>query len=131
MSLILNQKKEIMKTLKSSIAAAFLLVTTGSFAHTYSDYSVEGKGKDKPLVRKEEPFFRKAGDRLYLNFLNSEMGDVQIRVIDSENRIVYSETLKSTLVVEKAFNFEKAEKDSYKVIIKDGEETYAEYYVVK
>ena len=117
--------------MKISIAAALLLVTTGSFAHTYNHYSVEGKGKDNPRVRKEEPFFRKAGDKLYLNYFNREMGDVQIRVIDSENRIVYSETLKSPLVVEKAFNFEKAEKDSYKVVIKDGEETFAEVYVVK
>ncbi len=119
-----------MKTLKTSIAAAFLLATTGSFAHTYNAFSVEGKGIDHPIV-KEEPFFRKAGDKLYLNFFNREMGDVQIRVIDSENRIVYSETLKSTLVVEKAFNFEKAEEDRYKVIVKDGDQTYAEYYVVK
>jgi hypothetical protein len=121
-----------MKTMKTITAAVLLLLTTGSFAHTFNtSLSAAENGNDNPIVRKEEPFFRKSGDKLYLNFFNREMGDVQIRVIDSENRIVYSETLKSTLLVEKAFNFEKAEKDSYKVILRDGDETYAEYYVVK
>ncbi len=106
-----------------------ILLSAGTFANT--SYSVDTEGKEIIGSTKEGPFFRKTGDKLFLNFFNREMGDVQIKVIDSENRILYSETLKSTLVVEKAFNFGNAEKDSYKVVVKDANDTYAEYYVVK
>jgi hypothetical protein len=78
-----------------------------------------------------KPFFRRSEDKLFMNFCNQEMGDVKIMVIDSDNRIVFKETLKDKLVVEKAFNFSSAVKDSYRVIVKDGNETYSEYYVVK
>ncbi|SMP10692.1 hypothetical protein SAMN06265375_1011344 [Muriicola jejuensis] len=107
---------------------ALILVSATTFANTVSSLpSVNGKEKEL----KEGPYFRKSGDKLFLNFFNKEMGDVQIKVIDSENRVLYSETLKSTLVVEKAFNFGNAEKDSYKVVVRDANDSYAEYYVVK
>ncbi|NNK18429.1 MAG: hypothetical protein HKP49_04700 [Maribacter sp.] len=121
-----------MKTLKSISAIALLFATASTYANNFTPAtSVEGSGVVVSSLEKNEPYFRKAGDKLYLNFFNKEMSDIQIRVVDSENRIVYSETLKSRLVVEKAFNFENAEKDSYKVVLKDGKDTYAEYYVVK
>ncbi|QBA63582.1 hypothetical protein [Muriicola soli] len=121
-----------MKTLKSISVMALLFATAYSYANTSSTISsVQENEVEVISLEKNEPFFRKAGDKLYLNFFNKEMGDIQIRVVDSENRIVYSEVLKSKLVVEKAFNFGKAEKDSYKVVVKDGKDTYAEYYVVK
>jgi hypothetical protein len=66
-----------------------------------------------------------------MNFFNEKMGDVQIRVMDSDNRVIFKETLKDKLIVEKAFNFSTAVKDSYKVIVTEGNETYYEYYVVK
>jgi hypothetical protein len=121
-----------MKRIKISFAIAFLFATALSTAHTLpATSSLQNEGMDIGLEGEYEPFFRRTGEKLYLNFFNSEMGDVQIKVIDSENRVVYSETLKSHLVVEKAFNFENAVKDSYKVIVKNGKETYSEYYVVK
>lgn len=111
---------------------ALLFATAVSYANTSTTISSVQKNEVEIISNeKNEPFFRKAGDKLYLNFFNKEMGDIQIRVVDSENRVVYSEVLKSKLVVEKAFNFGKAEKDSYKVVVKDGKDTYAEYYVVK
>jgi len=120
-----------MKTLKSITAIAMLFATASNYAHTTLSIPSAQNGIEIPAKVKNEPFFRKSGDKLYLNYFNQEMEDIQIRVVDSENRIVYSETLNSKLVVEKAFNFSKAEKDSYKVVVKSGKETYAEYYVVK
>ncbi len=107
---------------------AMILISAGTYAHN-SNAKPSFDVKDGET--KVSPFFRKAGDKLFLNFLNRDMGDVQIKVIDSENRILYSETLKSTLVVEKAFNFGNAEKDSYKIVVRDDNDTFAEYYVVK
>ncbi len=111
---------------------ALIIASATTFANTVSALPSEnGKEKEVRSTYKEGPYFRKSGDKLFLNFFNKEMGDVQIKVIDSENRVLYSETLKSTLVVEKAFNFGNAEKDSYKVLVRDANDTYAEYYVVK
>ncbi|GGD43803.1 hypothetical protein GCM10011361_08450 [Muriicola marianensis] len=107
---------------------AMILISAGTYAHSFN---VKPSFDINDGDIKESPFFRKAGDKLFLNFFNREMGDVQIKVIDSENRILYSETIKSSLIVEKAFNFGKAEKDSYKIVVRDANDTFAEYYVVK
>ena len=121
-----------MKTLKSITAIAFLFATTLSIAHsTPSVLPVLNNGISVTADGEHKPYFRKTENKLFMNFFNQEMGDVQIKVIDSENRVVFNETLKNTLVVEKAFNFSSAVQDSYKVIVKDGNETYYEYYVVK
>jgi len=121
-----------MKTFKSITVIAFLFATALSFANTTpSVLPAQNNGIIMTVDGEHKPYFRKTDNRLFLNFFNKEMSDVQIRVLDSENRIVYKETLKDVLVVEKAFNFSTAEKDSYKVIVKEENETYFEYYVVK
>lgn len=83
--------------------------------------------------RKEntKPVFRKDGEKVFLNLLNSDMADVNITVYDSENRVVFNETLEDTLLVEKAFNFEQAYKDNYMVVVKNGESTFYEDVLVK
>jgi flagellar hook assembly protein FlgD len=121
-----------MKTLKSLTAFTLLFATALSFAHTTpSVSSIQNNGASVSVKGDHKPYFRKSSGKLFMNFFNQEMGDVRIQVIDSENRIVFKETLKEKLVVEKVFNFSSAVKDSYKVIVKDGNETYSEYYVVK
>ena len=121
-----------MKTIKSITVIALLFATALSFAHTTpSVLPVKNNGISVTAGGEHKPFFRKTKNKLFMNFFNQEMGDVKIRVIDSENRVIFKETLKNKLVVEKAFNFSSAVKDSYKVIVKDGNETYYEYYVVK
>lgn len=121
-----------MKTFKSITAIAMLFATALSFAHTApSVLPVKNNGISVVADGDHKPFFRKTANKLFLNFFNQEMGDVQIRVMDSDNRIIFKETLRDKLIVEKAFNFSSAVKDSYKVIVKDGNETYYEFYVVK
>jgi len=121
-----------MKTIKSITVISFLFATALSFAHTTSSYlPVQKNGISVVAKGEHKPFFRKTENKLFMNFFNQEMGDVQIKVMDSEYRVVFKETLKNELVVEKVFNFSSAIKDSYKVIVKDGNDTYYEYYVVK
>ena len=121
-----------MKTFKSITAIALLFATALSFANTTpSVLPVNNNGISVLAEGDHKPFFRKTKNKLFMNFFNQEMGDVQIRVMDSDNRVIFKETLKDKLIVEKAFNFSTAVKDSYKVIVVDGDESYYEYYVVK
>lgn len=78
--------------------------------------------------RKEntKPVFKKDGQRVFLNLLNSDKEDVKITIYDSENRVVFKETVTDTFLVEKAFNFEKAYEDTYRVVVKDGDDTFYE-----
>ena len=85
------------------------------------------------LTKKEitRPVFKKKGDKLYMNLLNLGLEKVNIKVVDSENRVVFSEVVKGELLIQKAFNFEKAFEDSYTVVVKDSEGTYREKLEVK
>jgi hypothetical protein len=94
--------------------------------------SVEN-GEIKILSKKEnnKPVFRRKGSKLYLNLLNLDSKDVQIKVFDSDNRMLYSEIIENESVVAKAFNFETAFEDRYTIVVKDGENTYYEDILVK
>ena len=50
---------------------------------------------------------------------------------DSEGRLVYSDKNSGEQIVQKAFNFENAIKDTYKVVIFDGEKRFEETVTVK
>ena len=63
---------------------------------------------------------------LFLNLLNLDGEDVQIKVFDSDNRTLFSEVIKNESIVTRAFNFETAHEDRYTVIVKDCENTYYE-----
>ncbi|SHH02325.1 hypothetical protein [Flagellimonas flava] len=106
--------------------AAFLLGTMG-FANGPAKSEVE-----KNLISVElDPVFVKKGDKLFLNLLNLSQDKVVVKVYDSQNRVVYSEAIKGEMVVEKAFNFEKAFEDEYTVVVVDESGTYRETIAVK
>ena len=81
-------------------------------------------------IENTKPVFRLKGDRLFLNLLNLEGKDVQIKVFDSNNRTLYKEVIENETVITKAFNFESAYKDQYTVVVKEGKNTYYEDIVV-
>ncbi|MBT8264485.1 MAG: hypothetical protein KJN75_04035 [Muriicola sp.] len=121
-----------MKTIKTTIAIALLFATAIGFANNTSSTLVNGNEVTTiSNTEKHQPYFRKSNGKLYLNYLNEGMQNVQIKVIDSNNRIVFATTLKGEFVVEKAFDFNKAVKDNYKVVVKSNKETYYEYITVK
>ncbi len=96
-------------------------------------YTISLKGNEVKIVEKEEtnkPFFRKSGDRLYLNFLNLDKSNVGIKVYDKEYRVVFEDTYKDTMILEKAFNFIDAYKGSYKVVVSTNDKTYSEDFIV-
>ena len=92
-------------------------------------YEILLEGDEVKIVERKEnakPVFRTLGDKIFLNLLNLEKKDVEIKVYDSQNRVVYKETLRDQMLVEKAFNFEKAYNDNYTLVIKDGSDIYYE-----
>ncbi|MGB5227426.1 MAG: hypothetical protein WBN55_04135 [Eudoraea sp.] len=93
---------------------------------------LDSKNKKTALKRSEntKPVFRKKGSRLFLNLLNLDGKDVQIKVYDSDNRTLFSEVIENESIVTKAFNFESAYEDRYTVVVKDGKNTYYDYIVV-
>lgn len=97
-------------------------------------YTIEVGDSTLVIQKKEEktkPIIRRVGDKVFLNLLNLEEKEVNIKIMDSQNRVVYSETLEGKNIVEKAFNFEKAENDRYVLLVKNNTVTYSESILVK
>ena len=109
------------------VAGAFLLVATVGVANGPAKSEVE-----KKLVNVElDPVFVKKGEKLMMNLLNISQGTVVLKVYDSKDRLVYNESIDGKLVVEKAFNFEKAFEDEYTIVVVDKFGTYKETMAVR
>lgn len=96
-------------------------------------YTIEVSSKNVKIVDKVEklkPIFRRKGKMLYLNLLNLNESKVEIKVVDSSNRVLFSEAVQGKQVVEKAINFEKAVEDKYTVVVSHGGDTYFENVLV-
>ena len=121
-----------MKTIVKTTSILALLFATA--IATANESKVGKKALEIERLTKKEttrPVFKKKGDKLYMNLLNLDLEKVNIKVIDSENRVVFSEVIEGELVIQKAFNFEKAFEDKYTVVVKDSEGTYREKLLVK
>nr|WP_299383908.1 hypothetical protein [Allomuricauda sp.] len=116
-----------MKTVFNYVTVAAFLLGTLGYANGPAKNEVE-----KNLIKiGTDPVFVKKGDKLFLNLLNLSQEKVVLKVYDSQNRVVFKETVSGKLVVEKAFNFEKAYEDRYTVVVVDESGTYKETVLVK
>ncbi|MEX0315710.1 MAG: hypothetical protein AB3N18_16150 [Allomuricauda sp.] len=116
-----------MKSVFNYVTVAALLFGMMGFANGPAKSEVERK-----LIKVElDPVFVKKGDKLMVNLLNLSQGRVVLTIYDSQNRLVYNESIKGELVIEKAFNFEKAYEDNYTLIVKDKMGTYKTTVEVK
>lgn len=96
-------------------------------------YPISVENKEVKILKRIEntkPVFRKKGEMLFLNLLNLDSEDVQIKVFDSNNRTLFKEVIKNETVITKAFNFESAYEDHYTVVVKEGKNIYYEDIVV-
>ncbi|WP_420321927.1 hypothetical protein [Flagellimonas sp.] len=116
-----------MKSVLNYVTVAALLLGTMGFANGPAKNEVERKMINIEL----DPVFVKKGDKLLVNLLNISQGKVILKIYDSQKRLVYNESINGELVVEKAFNFEKAFKDDYTLVVTDGTGTYKTTMVVK
>lgn len=78
-----------------------------------------------------KPLFKKEQSKVSVSLLNLDLNKVEIQVVDSNNRILFSEEFKNELTIQKTFNFQSAFNDSYTVVVKDGSKTFYEDIVVK
>lgn len=119
--------------MKNTAVVAFMFATVAAIANgpknAFGKRVVE---VEKELISVElDPVFKKKGGILFLNLLNLDQEKVTIKIVDSEGRIVFRETLKDALVIEKAFNFENAFENEYTVYVVDNDETFKETVEVK
>src|SRR5690606_19821957 len=117
-----------MKTIvKNILLVAVLLGTTVGLA----------KGPAIPEVERNiitldmDPVFVTRGQTILMNLLNLSQDKVSLKVYDSLGRLVFKETVDGKLVIEKAFNFEKAFEDQYTIVVSDKNGTYRETIEVK
>jgi hypothetical protein len=92
-------------------------------------YTISISKADMRILEKKEnakPVFRRDKKMVYLNLLNLDGGDVEIKVFDSSNRVLFKQVVEGEISVEKAFNFKRAFADSYSVVVKDNNNTYYE-----
>ncbi|MDX1758784.1 MAG: hypothetical protein R3306_04095 [Arenibacter algicola] len=93
------------------------------------EFTISVEDSEVNVIARNEvtkPFFRKNGDVLYLNYLNQKLNPVVINVVDSSNRLVFTQKFDKDLVVGKVFNFTNAVKDEYTVSVSEGANTYYE-----
>ena len=121
---------------RSLTVAGFLMISVVGFANgPAANFGKKGNAKaevEKNLIDVTlDPVFVRKGEKLMVNLLNLTEGTVLLKVYDSENRLVYSESIEGELVIEKAFNFEKAFEDEYTLVVVDKLGTYKETISVK
>jgi len=119
--------------LKNTLVAALMFTTVVSLANgPESTFGKKALEVEKNLISVElDPVFKKKGQKLFVNLLNLDLEKVSIKVYDSEGRIVFKEVIEGDLIIEKAFNFEKAFEDNYTVVIVDNNKTFKEVVKIK
>ena len=117
-----------MKSIKrNALVVAMMFATVAALAN-----GPLKNGMEKKVVKVElDPVFKKKDGKLFLNLLNLDQEKVTIKVLDSEGRVVFIESFDGELIIEKAFNFEKAFENEYTVIVNDNGKTYTETVAVK
>lgn len=64
-----------------------------------------------------DPVFKRKGEKLLINFLNADQVMVEIKILDSQDNVIFTERVAGDLIVEKVFDFSKAYNDSYKIVV--------------
>lgn len=118
-----------------TVAVALLVGTIGLANTSAADFGKNGVAKfevEKNLVKVNlDPVFVKKGQKVMMNLLNISKGKVLLKVYDSQKRLVFNEAIDGDVVVEKAFNFEKAYEDKYTIVVVDKFGTYKETMEVR
>ncbi len=107
----------------------YALIVENELNYTVHSIVVSDEIVLKGKTEGNKPYFKILEDRLAINFLNLTGEAVVISIYDSENRTVFSEEL-NDLVIEKAFNFEKAFADNYIVVFKTKQKSYSKSILI-
>ena len=128
------KKQDAMKSIKrNALVVALMFATVAGMANGPKN-ALNNKVSEveKNLITVElDPVFKKEGGKLFMNLLNLDQEEVTVKIIDNEGRLVFIESFEGELIIEKAFNFEKAFENEYTVIVEDNNETFKETVEVK
>jgi len=116
-----------MKSIAKKLVVTVLVLSTSLGMANASKTIFENENPiEKGITRlSAEPFFINKGNGvMFLNLLNLIEGKVVLKVLDSEGDTVYKESIDGELVVEKAFNFTKADAGTYTIVVVDYYGTY-------
>ena len=116
---IINQESLIKKRIemkKVILTLALVFTVLSAVANPASVVTTTAFGIESEVLSLD-PVFKRKGDKLLVSFLNADQVMVEIRVLDSQNNVVYKERVAGDLIVEKAFDFSKAFNDSYKIVV--------------
>ena len=97
------------------------------------NYFIEVTKNDAVIVDSEEnlkPFYKRQNGLVFLNFMNYDMEEVKITIYDACGRKLFRETIKDSLIVEKAFNFNDAFEGVYTIIIRSDSQTFYKTVVI-
>ena len=103
--------------MKKSLITLLLVASVSlSFAHSkVTILNTSDAGFENVLT--EDPTFVRKGEKLVISFLNTDLDAVEIRITDSKNNLVLIQEFDGELIVQKAFDFSKAQRDDYKVVV--------------
>lgn len=129
----LEDKTEYLKrfNLNSLETGTYFLEVEDAVKETEYTILVEDSGISiENKLEKNKPVFRKKDGMVYLNLLNLSKKEVEIKVIDNNDRVVYSQVFKNEGLIEKAFNFKNAYSGQYNIIVKNFNDKYFEEMIV-
>ena len=129
----LEDKTEYLKrfNLNSLETGTYFLEVEDAVKETEYTILVEDSGISiENKLEKNKPVFRKKDGMVYLNLLNLSKKEVEIKVIDNNDRVVYSQVFKNEGLIEKAFNFKNAYSGRYNIIVKNFNDKYFEEMIV-
>ncbi len=79
----------------------------------------------------DTPVFKKVGNKIHVNLLNEDLNTVRVKVFNGNNQEVEDHIFNGDLTIGKVYNFEKALKDTYSVVVQDGTKVYRQSISVK
>ena len=114
-----------MTNLKLRVITLFLMTAMlpSLFANPLSS------GPSKEIVS-FDPVFSKQDKKVKMRFINWDLNEVYIVVLDSKNREVYRENLKGEFSILKVFNFDSAYSDTYRIRVYDNGLQFEEEFTV-
>ena len=129
----LEDKAEYLKrfNLNSLETGTYFLEVEDAVKETEYTILVEDSGISiENKLEKNKPVFRKKDGLVYLNLLNLSKKEVEIKVFDNDNRVVFNQVFEKEERIEKAFNFKNAYSGRYNIMVKNLNDKYFEEVIV-
>ena len=115
-----------MTNLKLRVFSLFLI--TAMLQPLFANPLSSGPSKE---ILTFDPVFSKQNNKVKMQFINWDLNEVYIVVLDSKNREVFRENLKGEFSISKVFNFDSAYSDTYRIRVYDNGLQFEEEFTVR